>query len=147
MIAQLNVAYAKAPLDSAEMAEFVDNLDRINALAESASGFIWRFQTDEGHAINVKLLDDPRFILNLSVWQSVRDLHHFVFKTAHKEVMMRKDEWFMPAKAASVILWQIDDNAPMPTVTEAFERLEYYRENGPSDRAFTWQNAKDYGAL
>ena len=147
MIAQLNVAYAKAPLDSPEMADFVNNLDRINMLAESSSGFVWRLQTDEGHAIDIKLLDDPRFILNLSVWQSVRDLHHFVFKTDHNKVMRRKDEWFMPSEKASVILWHIDDDAPMPTAAEAFERLAYFRENGPSDKAFTWRSAKDYGAL
>ena len=89
MIAQLNVAYAKAPLDSDEMAEFVGNLDRINQLAETSPGFVWRLQSLEGHAINIKVLDDPRFILNLSVWQSVRDLHHFVFKTDHKEFVRR----------------------------------------------------------
>ena len=120
MIAQLNVAYAKAPLESPEMADFVGNLDRINMLAESSSGFIWRLKTQEGHAVNIKLLDDPRFILNLSVWRSFRDLHHFVFKTDHKEVMSRKDEWFMPSESASVILWQIDDDAPMPTARELF---------------------------
>ena len=147
MIAQLNVAYAKASLESAEMAEFVANLDRINKLAETSTGFVWRFQTEEGHSINHKVLDDPRFIFNLSVWQSVRDLHHFVFKTDHKDIMRRKDEWFMPAKAASVIFWQMDDNAPMPTIEDAFEKLHYFRDKGPSVKAFTWQTAKVYGAL
>lgn len=147
MIAQLNVAYAKAPLESAEMAEFVDNLDRINSLAESSAGFIWRLQSTEGHAINIKILDDPRFILNLSVWRSVKDLHQFVFKTDHKEFVKRRDEWFAPSKAASVIIWQLDEGKAMPTVEDAFERLTYFRDNGPSETAFTWQTAKDYGVL
>jgi hypothetical protein len=38
-IAELNVARLKAPLDSPELKDFVDNLDRINALAESSEGF------------------------------------------------------------------------------------------------------------
>jgi hypothetical protein len=37
-LAQLNVGIATAPLDSAVMADFMNNLDRINALAESAPG-------------------------------------------------------------------------------------------------------------
>ena len=38
------------------MADFVANLDRINALAESAPGFVWRFQTDAGDATAARLL-------------------------------------------------------------------------------------------
>jgi len=33
-LAQLNIAQLIAPLDSPELKDFVDNLDRINALAE-----------------------------------------------------------------------------------------------------------------
>ncbi len=32
-LAQLNIATMRRPLDSPEMADFVDNLERINALA------------------------------------------------------------------------------------------------------------------
>jgi len=41
-LAQLNVATLKSPLDSPELKDFVDNLDRINALAEGSPGFVWR---------------------------------------------------------------------------------------------------------
>ena len=41
-LAQLNIAEIKAPIDSPELKDFVDNLDRINALAESSPGFVWR---------------------------------------------------------------------------------------------------------
>lgn len=41
-LAQLNVASMKYPLDSPEMADFANNLDRINALAEASPGFAWR---------------------------------------------------------------------------------------------------------
>jgi hypothetical protein len=37
-LAQLNVATMKLPLQSAGMADFVANLDRINALTESSPG-------------------------------------------------------------------------------------------------------------
>ena len=70
-----------------------------------------------------------------------------MFKTDHKEFVKRRDEWFAPSKAASVIIWQMDEGKAMPTVEDAFERLTYFRDNGPSETAFTWQTAKDYGVL
>ena len=45
-LAQINIARLKAPLDSHELKDFVDNLDRINALAESSDGFVWRLVGD-----------------------------------------------------------------------------------------------------
>ena len=49
-LAQLNVALMKEPLASPGMTDFVANLDRINALAETSPGFVWRLQTEEGDA-------------------------------------------------------------------------------------------------
>jgi hypothetical protein len=43
-IAQVNVAQAKADMESELMRGFVSRLDEINALAESAEGFIWRLK-------------------------------------------------------------------------------------------------------
>ena len=43
-LAQLNVALGKAAVDAPEMAEFVANLDRVNALGDAAPGFVWRLQ-------------------------------------------------------------------------------------------------------
>ena len=46
-LAQLNIANLAAPLDSPPLADFVANLQRINALAEASPGFVWRL-ADEG---------------------------------------------------------------------------------------------------
>jgi hypothetical protein len=45
-LAQLNIALMKEPLESPRMADFVANLERINALAESSPGFVWRLPPD-----------------------------------------------------------------------------------------------------
>ena len=45
-LAQVNIALMKAPLESPEMADFVAQLEPVNALADSSPGFIWRLQTD-----------------------------------------------------------------------------------------------------
>ena len=49
-LAQLNIGRMLAAIDDPIMAEFVANLDRINALADGASGFVWRLQSDSGNA-------------------------------------------------------------------------------------------------
>jgi len=41
-LAQLNIGIIKGPMDSPIMAEFAANLDRINAVADSSPGFLWR---------------------------------------------------------------------------------------------------------
>lgn len=92
-LAQLNIAAMKEPLDSPSMADFVNNLDRINALADAAEGFVWRLQTQEGDATAVQPLGDQTLI-NLSVWRDVSTLKDYVYKTAHAEVMRRRKEWF-----------------------------------------------------
>ena len=38
---------------------------------ESNPGFVWRFQTDEGHAAAIRHYDDDRFLINLSVSESI----------------------------------------------------------------------------
>ena len=41
-LAQLNIAKMRETLESPLMADFVNALDRVNALAEQAPGFVWR---------------------------------------------------------------------------------------------------------
>jgi len=47
-LAQLNIASLREPLESPSMADFVANLERINALAEQSAGFVWRLKDDAG---------------------------------------------------------------------------------------------------
>ncbi|MDQ3310819.1 MAG: DUF3291 domain-containing protein, partial [Actinomycetota bacterium] len=49
-LAQLNVARLLAPVDDPAIADFYDNLDNMNSLAERSPGYVWRLQTDEGDA-------------------------------------------------------------------------------------------------
>ena len=55
-LAQVNIAHLRASLDSPELADFVNSLDPINALADEAPGFIWRLQTEDGNATSVRPL-------------------------------------------------------------------------------------------
>jgi hypothetical protein len=93
-IAQVNIALPLEPVDSALLAEFVELLDPVNELADAAAGFVWRLQDDEGNATSIRVLDDDRLIVNMSVWNSIDELADFVYRSAHVAVMRRRREWF-----------------------------------------------------
>jgi hypothetical protein len=138
-LAQLNIAVMKEPLDSPRMADFVANLDRINALAESSPGFVWRLKTEEGDATALRPLDDDTLV-NMSVWQDVAALNHYVYKTAHVEIMRRRKEWFDRMSEAHMVLWWVPQGH-RPSVVQAIERLQLLRTQGPSADAFTFRHA------
>src|SRR5262245_19113977 len=94
-LAQLNVARALDDLNSPRLADFVSALDRVNAVAERSPGFVWRLKDDgAANAIDIKVTDDARFIVNMSVWETPAHLEHFVWSTIHKRVYARKSNWF-----------------------------------------------------
>lgn len=138
-LAQLNIAHLSSPIDSPELADFVANLDRINALADQSPGFVWRLQTEEGDATGIDHFGSD-FIVNLSVWEGVEPLHDYVYRSAHIEIMRRKKEWFHRMHEAHMVLWWVP-GGHRPTVEEAETRLRQLREQGPTDRAFTFKKA------
>lgn len=93
-IAQVNVAQAKADMDSDLMQGFVSRLDEINALAESAEGFIWRLQEDSVSATVIRVFDDPLLLINMSVWSNLETLKHSVYKSLHVELIKDRQAWF-----------------------------------------------------
>lgn len=138
-LAQLNVAELKAPLDSPVLKDFVDNLDRINALAESSPGFIWRLKGDGNDATSLRPLGED-IILNMSVWRDVASLRNFAYNTAHVEILRRKREWFTRMAKAYMALWWVSEGHE-PSVAEAVARLEHLRRHGATAEAFTFGEA------
>jgi hypothetical protein len=82
-LAQVNIARLRAPIDSERLADFVANLDRVNAVADASSGFLWRLQTEDGDATAIRAFDDDSVIVNMSVWTSVSALGEFVYRSDH----------------------------------------------------------------
>jgi hypothetical protein len=93
-LAQLNVARLKYPFEDPRIADFADNLDRINGLAERSDGFVWRLQDDGGYAVEIRADADPMIIVNMSVWRDAESLERFVWNTVHKQIYRRRGEWF-----------------------------------------------------
>jgi len=134
-LAQLNVATMKESLESPGMADFVANLDRINALAEASPGFVWRLQTAEGDATAMRPMGEDTLV-NVSVWKDAESLNKYVYESAHVEIMRRRKEWFERMREAYVVLWWVP-RGHRPTASEAVARLEMLRSKGPTEDAFT----------
>ncbi len=136
-LAQLNIARMKYPLDDPRMAEFVAQLDAVNALADSAPGFVWRLQTEDGDATAFDFFG-PDYLVNMSVWRDVESLRDYAFRSLHKEVLSRRAEWFDKMREAYSVMWWISAGS-IPTLEEAAERLHLLREQGPCARTFTFK--------
>ena len=89
-LAQFNIARIRYPLDDPRMREFVDNVERVNGLADKIPGFVWRLQDDSGHAMNMRVYDDPAILPNLTVWETVEALERFVWAYLAKEEELAK---------------------------------------------------------
>ncbi len=137
-LAQYNIAWIRADLDSPEMADFTNNIDAINRLAEQAPGFVWRHQTEEGNSTAIRVRDDDRIIINFSVWESVEALFRFAFYSGHADYYRRRNEWFTHEDSPYAVLWWVPAGH-QPTVEEAEARLAELKSGGPSRRAFTFK--------
>ena len=138
-LVQLNIAKMKYPIDSPGMVGFVDNLETINALAESSPGFVWRLQTEDGDATGIDFFGTD-VLVNMSIWKDVESLHSFVYKTAHSKIMSRRKEWFHRGKEAFTVLWWAPEGAT-PSLDEAQSKLELLKSNGPGPLAFSFKQA------
>ena len=138
-IAELNIAQWQFPADDLRGADFVNGLDKINAVADRMPGFVWRLVGEGNNASDIIAFDDPSVIVNMSVWQHAEDLEHFVWNTVHKRIYERKNEWFSALKSHHFVMWMVEEGH-IPTVTEARERLDHLDKHGNSDHAFNWSH-------
>jgi hypothetical protein len=119
------------------MTGFVARLEEINALADQSAGFVWRLQTPEGDATALRPWDDDLIIVNMSVWEDLHALREYVYRTAHAHVMRQRRQWFERFEGMYLALWWIP-REHLPTIDEAKARLDYLRQHGPTEYAFTF---------
>lgn len=137
-IAQLNIATALYPHDDPRMGRFFEQLNAINALADTSPGFVWRLQSESGNATDIQVSDDPLLIVNMSVWETVEALFDFAYKSAHRTVVADRRQWFRRPKGAYQVLWWVP-SGHRPSVDEGMGRLRLLQEAGPSAKAFTFK--------
>ena len=90
-----------------------------------------------------ELVADDLLMPQLSVWADVDSLRHFAFKSGHAMYYKRRKEWFQDIPPPYSVLWW-RSAADLPSMAEAFERLRWLRDHGPSEHAFTFKSAKQY---
>jgi hypothetical protein len=141
-LAELNIGKFKYPTSDVRMAGFMDNLDRVNALAERAEGFIWRLVSDgSNNATDLRYGDDD-YAVNMSVWTDVKSLGNYVFKTVHVQIYKSRGEWFEKLDKPHMVFWWVPEGY-IPTLKEAIDKLEDLQKNGPSENAFGWAEVMD----
>jgi hypothetical protein len=138
-LAQFNIGRLRAPVDDPALADFVANLDPINALADATPGFVWRLQTEDGNATAIRPFPgDDLMAINMSVWESMEALAEYVYRSAHTAFLRRRSEWFERLREVYLVLWWIPAGV-LPTVEEALARLDHLRTFGPTPEAFTFR--------
>lgn len=137
-LAQINIGRLIAPLDSPIVADFVNNLDAINAVAEASPGFVWRLKGEGNNATDILAFDDPSIQINMSVWESPEALAAFVYRSGHVTFMRRRREWFEPMETFMALWWVPAGHTP--TAAEGRARLETLARLGPTAQAFTFKD-------
>jgi Domain of unknown function (DUF3291) len=139
-IAEINVARMKGvDINDPIMKEFVENLDKVNGIAESSEGFVWRLKDENNNATSLNPYNDEQVIINLSVWESIETLENFMYKTFHSEFLKRRKEWFQTYGKAHTAMWWIPVGK-LPTLLEAIDKLDYLQKNGPTEQVFDLRN-------
>ena len=138
-IAQVNIGRVKAPLEDPVMDGFVARLDEINALADNSPGFVWRLETAAGNATYFRPYpQDDRILINMSVWETIESLQHFVYKTGHAELLRQREAWFEKFSGIYIALWWVPAGH-RPGMDEATKRLSHLAQQGPTEYAFTFK--------
>ena len=134
-LAEINIATFRVPMTDPVNAEFIANLDRVNALAEAAPGFVWRLVGEGNNALEIQAFDNPNTAINMSVWTDLDALADFVYRNdGHRDIMRRRKEWF-DRMAFHLALWWVPAGH-RPTLIEGKERLASLARMGPSAHAF-----------
>ena len=144
-LAELNVGRLVAPTDDLRVADFMGALDRINGMGKRMPGFVWMMEGSgepgTGNTENA-IGDDPQYVANLTVWESVETLEAFVWNTVHRQFYERRAEWFEVLGEMHFVMWWVEDGH-RPTLEEGLERLEMLKANGNSADAFGWDGLKE----
>lgn len=143
-LAELNIGRLLTPVDDPRVAEFMANLDRVNGLGKRMPGFVWMMEGSgepgTGNTEN-SIGDDPQFVANLSLWETVEQLETFVWGTIHKQFYERRKEWFEVLGEMHFVMWWVPVGHE-PTLEEGLARLEHLKTHGDSDEAFGWAHLK-----
>ncbi len=137
-LAQINIAKRLVPMDDPIMQDFVNNIERINAIADQSNGFVWRLK-DEDKDEAASIFKDDALLINMSVWENKESLFNYTYRSNHLEIFKRKKEWFSKIKMAHMAFWYVPVGY-VPTFKDAKIRLDYLNSHGETPFAFTFKS-------
>lgn len=138
-IAELNIGRLVAPVDDPRVADFVDNLTRINQLGHQTPGFVWQLLTEDGDSTAFRIFEGDDMLINLTVWEDIESLYKFAYSSEHVEFFRRRREWFHKlVDYPALVLWWVPAGH-QPTLAEARDKVLYLKEHGPTPLAFTFK--------
>ena len=148
-IAHLNIARLRALPGDPRVAEFVNAVPMVNAIAERSPGFVWRWddnstQVAQGVPFQA-VLPDPLLAVSLSVWERATDLISFVHQTLHGAFLRRRADWFEPSVGPAYVIWPIAVGE-IPTVAEGQARMAHLAQQGPTAHAFDFATHLTFAA-
>ncbi len=146
-LAQLNVGRLVAETDDPRVAEFMAALDRVNGLGKRMPGFVWMMEgSGEPGTGNTeaKIGGDPRFVANLTVWESVEALENFVWNTVHRQFYERRAEWFEVLGEMHLVMWWVPEG--YLRARRGAGAAGASAEHGDSDHAFGWAHLRRPGS-
>lgn len=144
-LAQLNIGRLVADTDDPPVAAFMNAIDMVNGIGKRSPGFVWMMEGSGAPGTGnteAKIAGDPRFISNLTVWETVPALENFVWNTLHRQFYERRAEWFEALTEQHLVMWWVLVGH-RPTLEEALDRLAHLNARGDSDRAFGWSHLPD----
>ena len=144
-LAELNVGRLLAPTDDPRVAEFMGALDRVNGLGKRMPGFVWMMEGSGAPGTgntDAKIDNDPQYVSNLTVWESVETLEAFVWNTVHRQFYARRQEWFQVLGKMHFVMWWVPAGHH-PSLDEALAQLDHVQKHGDSDHAFGWSWLKE----
>lgn len=145
-LAQFNWATLRHNPGDLRVAEFIDNVARLNRMAERMPGFVWRHLNDSralDRLAKSRVLPfqrTKRFTTTLSVWRDIEALKTYAFSTVHNRFYAKRAEWFEPPTGPYMVMWFVPEGH-MPEVDEAADRAELLLTHGDSPEAFGWRYA------
>lgn len=137
-LAQTNIGIAKYTYEDSQFEGFVNELDRINALADTSPGFVWRFVQEDENEAGREAFADENVLFNMSMWESREALMNYVYHTEHVDILRKRADWFVPQDRPILALWW-QSAGTIPTVVEARHRLDRLLQAGPTEDAFTFR--------
>ena len=137
-IAQMNWGRLRFCLDDKRMREFAESLNKVYSLAEKHPGFIWRIPDNQSKSQLSDLGFDKLISSTVSVWKDINSLKDYTYNSLHGVYLKRSSEWFEKIDGPQLVIWNTD-NDTKPTFKESFNRLEYLKNNGSTDYAYSWE--------